>query len=225
MVLLQPRGAERLPEQAALGFVLDHGHGNVNRHQRHPGQRGDGVVGQHSVALPDVAEPGPERRHRPPAEDARGVHRHGRLHVRGAPCGAGAGVARTVAHQDDVGAQHLACGQQPGEGAHGLQIAAERLAGRDHAVEQVGATKRIDQSRERAGERCARGHHIDDGGGTGGPGAGGCRPEHRVQREPHHRRAVQSFAGAITVRAARFLDDGYVDLLGRVAELHDPTAG
>src|SRR5918996_1686001 len=174
------------------------------------------------VSVRGIGEVETERRHRPAAEDTDGVERGAGPDVAGAPPRGRPHLAGTVGHHDGVGAGHRAPCQEAAEHVDGFEVPAERLPRGDHRVDQAGLAEVGEEPGEPRREGRAVGHHVDHAFGPGRHRPGARSAEHRMERDPHHRGAVEPVRGikGRAVRAALFLDGLDLGLERRVPELH-----
>ena len=149
------------------------------------------MVRESPVAFAPVGEADPQRRHRAPPHRGGGVQRLAAAQGAHAEPGLGAEVPRSVGHDHHVRAGHLLRCEQGGPDGHRLELTAERLPARDPRVDQPGLPQPGDQPRERPGERRAVGQDVGDPGRAPGLRPRSDRPDHRVQRRAHDRRALQ----------------------------------
>ncbi len=101
-----------------------------------------------AVALTRIRVADPQAGHRPPAQCGHRVDRLARRHTGKAPAGSRPQIARALRDDRHVGAEHVPGGEQAGMHGDRLQVAAERLPGRDHR----GQPSRVAQRRAGAGE-------------------------------------------------------------------------
>jgi hypothetical protein len=153
MTAAQRGGLRRDPAAEITSKARDD---DVGPGQRHPSVGGQAVVRDPAVPLTRIRVTDPQAGHRTPAQCGRRVDRLARRHAGKAPAGPRPQIARALRDDRHVGAQHVPGGEQAGMHGDRLQVAAERLPGRDHRRQP----SRVAQRRAGAGEPGGQGSAI-----------------------------------------------------------------
>ena len=163
------------------------------------------MVGHAVMAFPRISLADPQRGDRAAAEDRGRVHRLAAGHPREAPPGSGAQVAGPLGHDDDVGAQDVPGGQQPGVQGDRFEVTAEGLADGHRPAQPARFAQTGGGPGKPRGQRAAVEHHVHrDRAAAGRPGAGrergAQRGQHgrqrRVQVGDHHGHPADVVGGA-----------------------------
>jgi len=167
------------PGAELTGQIRDH---HVGPGQRHPAIGGHAVVRDAPVPLTGIGLADPQGGDRVPAQHGSGVDRLARRDAGEAPSGAGSQVARALAHDRELGAQHVPGRQQAAVQRHRLEIAAEGLSHRDRAVQPACRPQHGRGAGEPGRQRSAIQHDVGDPAAGRIPGPGVVGREHRRQR-------------------------------------------
>ncbi len=184
------------------------------------------------MAFPRISLADPQRGHRAAAEHGGRVDRLAAGHPGKAPPGPGAQVARSLGHHDDVGAEHVPRGQQPGVQRDRLEVTAERLAHGHRPAQPARLAQPGAAAGEPRGQRPAVEHHVHRGRRGRRPARGAQRRQHgrqrRMQVGDHHRHPAEvvRVAQHLVVRRALLVGAEHGGLQRRVARLDQvPGAG
>jgi hypothetical protein len=106
-------------------------------------------------------------------------------------------------------------------------IASQRLAASDDCIDEPGLPEGVDLLGEPRREGGSVGHHVDDPVGSGDPGSGHRRADHRVKGSPNHRQPLQPLGSLedLVVGARLLLHGQHLCLQGGVPKLHHVTIG